>query len=143
MYGALKWHAHQVYQVGPRIKYFLWTIPFTRSTVKLPSNGQVLCVLFYKLRTGKLTVRISKTNQKRSIDFEQDAFTMLDKLHAEWRTLQKDRNKTSESVKNTTESNTGRLKGTVRNKSVLTSLPSPYIGGIFDTKTGLISGSHQ
>lgn len=78
---------------------------------KLPSNRQVLCALFYNLRTVKLTVRKSAKLTIREVfifwekariptKHEQDAITKLEKLYAEWRTLQKDRKKTSETAKN-------------------------------------------
>ncbi|XP_073430500.1 uncharacterized protein [Dendrobates tinctorius] len=78
---------------------------------KPPSNRQVLCALFYNLRTVKLTVRESAKLTIREVfifggkariptKHEQDAITKLEKLHAEWRSLQKDRKKTSETAKN-------------------------------------------
>lgn len=93
-------------------KIFLVGYPIHQITgCKLPSNRQVLCVLFYNLRAVKLTVRESAKLAIREVfifwekariptKHEQDAITKLEKLHAEWRTLQKDRKKTSETVKN-------------------------------------------
>ena len=93
-------------------KIFLVVYPRHQITgCKLPSNRQVLCVLFYNLRAVKLTVRESATLAKREVfifwekariptKHKQDAITKLEKLHAEWRTLQKDRKKTSETVNN-------------------------------------------
>lgn len=78
---------------------------------KLPSNRQVLCALFYNLRTVNLTLRESAKLTIREVFIfwekariptkqEQNGITKLEKLHAELRTLQKDRKKTSETVKN-------------------------------------------
>lgn len=93
-------------------KIFLVGYPIHQITgCKLPSNRQVLCALFYNLRTVKLTLRDSAKLTIREVfifwekarlptKHEQDAITKLEKLHAEWRTLQKDRKKTSETVRN-------------------------------------------
>ncbi|XP_073443981.1 uncharacterized protein [Dendrobates tinctorius] len=93
-------------------KLFLVGYPIHQITgCKLPSNRQVLCALFYNLRTVKLTVRESAKLTIREVfifwgkariptKHEQDAITKLEKLHAEWRSLQKDRKKTSETAKN-------------------------------------------
>ncbi|XP_073427354.1 uncharacterized protein [Dendrobates tinctorius] len=93
-------------------KLFLVGYPIHQITgCKLPSNRQVLCALFYNLRTVKLTVRESAKLTIREVfiflgkariptKHEQDAVTKLEKLHAEWRSLQKDRKKTSETAKN-------------------------------------------
>src|SRR5215469_13318162 len=85
-------------------KMFLVGFPCHQITgCKLPSNRQVLCVLFYNLHTVKLTVRevfIFWEKNRILTKHDQDAITKLEKLHAEWRTLQKDRKKTSETVKN-------------------------------------------
>lgn len=93
-------------------KIFLVGYPIHQITgCKLPSNRQVLCVLFYNLRTVKLSVRESAKLTIREVfifwgkariptKHEQDAITKLENLHAEWRTLQKDRMKTSKTAKN-------------------------------------------
>lgn len=93
-------------------KIFLVGFPIHQITgCKLPSNRQVLCALFYNLRTVKLTLRESaKLTIREVLIFwqkaripakdEQNAITKLEKLHVEWRILQKDRKKTSETIKN-------------------------------------------
>lgn len=77
---------------------------------KLPSNRKVLCALFYNLRTVKLTVRAAAKLTIREVFIfwekariptkqEHHAITKLEKLHAEWRTLQKHRKEPSEMAK--------------------------------------------
>src|SRR5215469_12695783 len=76
-------------------KIFLVGYPCHQITgCKLPSNRQVLCVLFYNLRTVKLTVRESSKLTIREVFIfwekariptknDQDVITKLEKLHAE------------------------------------------------------------
>lgn len=77
---------------------------------KLPSNRQVLATLFYNLRTVKLNLKESARITVQEVyifwakariptKYEKDAITKLEKLHLEWRNIQKDKNKTSEAAK--------------------------------------------
>ena len=78
---------------------------------KLPSNRQVLATLFYTLRTVKLDLRDSARiiiqevlvfwgKARIPTKHVKDAITKLEKLHAEWRNLQKDQYKKTETAKN-------------------------------------------
>lgn len=78
---------------------------------KLPSNRQVLATLFYSLRTVKLNLRDSARITIQEVlvfwgkariptKHVKDAITKLEKLHAEWRNVQKDQYKQSEAAKN-------------------------------------------
>lgn len=79
---------------------------------KLPSNRQVLATLFYNLRTVKLNLKDSARITIQEVlvfwgkariptKHVKDAITKLEKLHAEWRNVQKDQYKQSEAAKNT------------------------------------------
>lgn len=78
---------------------------------KLPSKRQVLATLFYNLRTVKLNLKESARSTIQEVflfwakariptKHEKDAITKLEKLHTEWRNIQKDKNKKSETLKN-------------------------------------------
>ncbi|KAL7644756.1 UNVERIFIED_CONTAM: hypothetical protein RMT77_004569 [Armadillidium vulgare] len=81
------------------------------TSCKLPSNRQVLATLFYTLRTVKLDLRDSARITIQEVlvfwgkariptKHVKDAITKLEKLHAEWRNVQKDQDKQSEAAKN-------------------------------------------
>lgn len=78
---------------------------------KLPSKRQVLATLFFNLRTEKLNLRESARIAIQEVfvfwakariptKHKQNAISKLEKLYAEWRTVQKNKNKQSDVVQN-------------------------------------------